>query len=622
MQLKNLRINNCMSFKHYTSWPQDSWHMSCSDQTMSIIIGPNGSGKSNILNIIYTCLRAGLLYDYQLTQTGQQYHIHKKHTPISLTPHYDSTSSHGSVKLELTLSNHDRENMIFLHKFQSQVQDIAQTYSDTTISLPHVDRQQLEKCDQISLVCDIDYDARTINIQEKGLNQAQLFALYTMHYHELIQHCMTIYNTSLKKSDQRAWYPLKQTFAILWSYRDSSYFSPQSGSKTSNELQQLLEQLSHHSQDGLSSNIWRSLLQSKLIQDFVNKSDTITSAIQQLCITYIWTRIHIQHTPGSDFVFLLEDELGHRFQINELSSGEKSLLHIISTVYGYDMQDGLVLIDEPELHLHPQLQQCCIQLINDLSKQLKIQWIIATHSPAMVTHETIHHVVRCFRDQGHTNIIQPQTRLMQDDGMLFQMLRFSNVAKIFFIDTLIMVEGDTDEYFFYHLLDQYKKDQPRWAQIENYEILNINGKGSYKKRKGFLNKFGIKSAYIGDRDNIMQEVHTNRDHVYHGFHSYLRKQWWPIHISKSKKYQHLIGYIKTELSNLYQDIMVKIDNLKKADIYILTQWDIEAYLWLREKGIEPTVKFCEHRFDHRMTDPAFESKRAELSKIMQRIFQK
>jgi hypothetical protein len=54
--------------------------------------------------------------------------------------------------------------------------------------------------------------------------------------------------------------------------------------------------------------------------------------------------------------------------------------------------------------------------------------------------------------------------------------------------------------------------------------MNINGKGSYKKRKGFLNKFGIKSAYVGDRDNIMQEVHTNREQVYQGFHTYIKEQ--------------------------------------------------------------------------------------------------
>jgi hypothetical protein len=118
----------------------------------------------------------------------------------------------------------------------------------------------------------------------------------------------------------------------------------------------------------------------------------------------------------------------------------------------------------------------------------------------------------------------------------------------------------------------------------------------------------------------MQEVHTNREQVYQGFHTYIKEQWGPTHISKSKKYQHLINYIKIQLSDLYQDIMVKIDNLKKADIYILTQWDIEAYLWLREKGIEPTVEFCEHRFDTRLNDPAFESKRNEFIKIFSHIF--
>jgi hypothetical protein len=118
---------------------------------------------------------------------------------------------------------------------------------------------------------------------------------------------MNIYNTSIRKPDQRAWYPLKQTFAILGSYRDSSYFSTYSESKTSNELQQLLEQLSHHSQESLSSNIGRSLLQSKLIQDYSNNTDTITSVIQSLCDEYIGANVIINKQTDSDFSFVLKD---------------------------------------------------------------------------------------------------------------------------------------------------------------------------------------------------------------------------------------------------------------------------------------------------------------------------
>ncbi len=38
--------------------------------------------------------------------------------------------------------------------------------------------------------------------------------------------------------------------------------------------------------------------------------------------------------------------------------------------------------------------------------------------------------------------------------------------------------------------------------MRDYEIVNINGKGGYARRKKFLNSFGIQNYFIGDRDNI------------------------------------------------------------------------------------------------------------------------
>jgi hypothetical protein len=39
--------------------------------------------------------------------------------------------------------------------------------------------------------------------------------------------------------------------------------------------------------------------------------------------------------------------------------------------------------------------------------------------------------------------------------------------------------------------------------VGSYELININGKGSYKSRHRFLNKFGIENYFIGDWDNTV-----------------------------------------------------------------------------------------------------------------------
>jgi hypothetical protein len=55
-------------------------------------------------------------------------------------------------------------------------------------------------------------------------------------------------------------------------------------------------------------------------------------------------------------------------------------------------------------------------------------------------------------------------------------LKFDNLSKIFFVNNIIMVEGETDAYFFEYYL-KYLHTLPAWKdKITDYEIININGK--------------------------------------------------------------------------------------------------------------------------------------------------
>lgn len=45
------------------------------------------------------------------------------------------------------------------------------------------------------------------------------------------------------------------------------------------------------------------------------------------------------------------------------------------------MGSTIVLFDEPEIGLHPGLQKSLIGLMNKLSEQFGVQWIVSSHSP-------------------------------------------------------------------------------------------------------------------------------------------------------------------------------------------------------------------------------------------------
>lgn len=53
------------------------------------------------------------------------------------------------------------------------------------------------------------------------------------------------------------------------------------------------------------------------------------------------------------------------------------------------------------------------------------------------------------------------------------MLKFDNIAKIFFVDTIILVEGETDMYFVSFYLNYLKTQTERQQRLVNYEIVTI-----------------------------------------------------------------------------------------------------------------------------------------------------
>jgi len=72
------------------------------------------------------------------------------------------------------------------------------------------------------------------------------------------------------------------------------------------------------------------------------------------------------------------------FDIEHLSSGEKTLLSKMLYLYFKDIKDKVILIDEPELSLHPTWQGKILKLYESYAKKNNCQIIIATHSPLIL----------------------------------------------------------------------------------------------------------------------------------------------------------------------------------------------------------------------------------------------
>ena len=76
---------------------------------------------------------------------------------------------------------------------------------------------------------------------------------------------------------------------------------------------------------------------------------------------------------------IFTNSAGDKFDINELSSGEKQLFLRTLAIKMLNPENSIILIDEPELSLHPKWQQKIVDVYRKIGKNNQI--IIATHSP-------------------------------------------------------------------------------------------------------------------------------------------------------------------------------------------------------------------------------------------------
>lgn len=138
--------------------------------------------------------------------------------------------------------------------------------------------------------------------------------------------------------------------------------------------------------------------------------------------------------------FYLVDTFGNYLPFSELSDGEQSFLSMIFTIYGYDLKDGMIIIDEPEIHFHPQMQRSFARMMEKINYNIGTQFIVSTYSPLFINESNIGSVYRFAKINGETQVKNPFFSLSSDEASLVHLLKFENLSKIFFVNKIIMVE--------------------------------------------------------------------------------------------------------------------------------------------------------------------------------------
>lgn len=109
----------------------------------------------------------------------------------------------------------------------------------------------------------------------------------------------------------------------------------------------------------------------------------------------------------------LFDDTGE-FQENEylkihekLSSGQKMLMNLIINIIGHIRPNTLLIIDEPEVHLHPRGITEFVALVDKICRDYDSCCIMATHSPIVIQELLSRNVIIMDRDVDGSPIVRP-----------------------------------------------------------------------------------------------------------------------------------------------------------------------------------------------------------------------
>jgi predicted ATPase len=474
------------------------------DGNISILIGPNGGGKTNLLDTLVGMLRRHVFnapyYAHSPTNDEPnrwETRYNDSLNQLTFEKHSAARELGQVVELKLEVGAEDVENMRVIYADAANLRNglNRKFYPDPWQGVEDWDVSKIAAGQRVTAIW------RDGSVQPPSEKTARDFLAYL--------HVFEGDNTLRAQAGKAA---LQLPMIYLPVNRAASGFSSAVGLSGYNDHDQKRASDAASSRSGssiVSLAIGRMAQRYRLLQEDSNV-DARTKFredknLQELsaelkALGYTWELVTVDPLNNSYDVRLTKQ--GSSFLVSAASSGERELLTYLFAIFALNVRNAVIIVDEPELHLHPRWQSALFALFEKLSKSTGNQFIIATHSPTFISPASIQYVSRVYSEDQQSNIVRLSAASLPNAKHLFNIVNSENNERVFFTDTVVLVEGLHDRIVFERVLDITAKKHA--LNAPSVEVVSIGGKGLFPAYQKLLDACKVGWRVVADRDYIEQ----------------------------------------------------------------------------------------------------------------------
>lgn len=175
----------------------------------------------------------------------------------------------------------------------------------------------------------------------------------------------------------------------------------------------------------------------------------------------------------------------------------------------------LIFIEEPESHMHPQMQQKFIEYIEayckNISNERKLQTIITTHSSHIVNSTKFEKIRYLIKEKNSVDVKNLNDFCSQQDSNKDFLEKYLTLNKcdLFFADKAILIEGTAERLLIPNMIDKLD-DAGKFKKVgitlksQYYTLIEVGGAYAFKFIP-FMKFLNIPTLIITDIDSVSEE---------------------------------------------------------------------------------------------------------------------